>query len=1070
MEKKFGKKILPLLVIFSLAFSFVPTVQKASAINTDLKVFYEQITGMLENNSDSSILKTLSQDVPSRLFVISDEVITLDFGASEKAGYKDIHLFEYKSEAAMEAAFESFTKLGYEVERDERIETLAYGAYQPDEWGNLNVESTPYATYVDAQASKSTVKVAIVDTGIYAEHPWFEGRIVNTGTHPSDRTDTDGHGSHVAGIVANNTPSTVKILPIDVFGDDNESNLTDLVAGVARAISQDADVINISVSGNNKLALKSLYGTAISQGTIVVRASGNSLEQYRDVAGKGKSDGILAVGALAQDTKKMAGAYSNYGQMIDIWAPGSLVKSANNVASPEVVTSSGTSMAAPFVAAAAATICSDEHALTNAQVEKALIKASVKQDIDDPEVSLSNCLNMNNIIAISESGWTELGNVVATELRYPQTFSATSGTGTQTNPYIISTAAQLVALSADIQHGHQELSLRSYKLANNINLSGYENVQVKILEDSTFVSEEFKKIATGWRPIGTYATPFSGTFDGDGYEIENMPLKVNYNLAHFTAGENKAVTYFMPGLFGHVAGTVKNLTLSNAKILCESSVPNSGNRDLPTVGSIASYVENGTIENCSVRGGGITSKEIVGGLVGSAGTGALIYNCYSDIEIVPDNAYGAFALVGDLFNADSTTTITSCVSNSAISGTAEHAGILPEKTSSDNNFVVTSVYYNAELDTANDLNEDSEGDTYNAAKLDSDTMKLISSFPGLNFSTKWLMLKGELFLRSENFRKLFEISDISPVIATGSAITPAITVKYKDELLTAGTDYSLSYSNNTAVGTATIVITGIANFSGLVLNKNFVIKSANGDDEGGGGGDPSPSASIKPSPSASPSASPSISPSPSVGKVTSFTDIANHWAKNAILKMAEKGVVNGYNGDFRPDNTITRAEVIKILAVLSAEKMPAYKNEFSDVKASDWFATYVAWGSKNGIISGYEDGDFRSTMIVSKQEMAIFVSRYVAYKKIKLTQGSGFTFSDENAIASWASPYVKNMQGYGIVTGDDWNNFNPLKNITRAEAVTMVWRLSEKTSAIKSSTVIRIAVTDFINETLKLQQ
>ena len=102
-------------------------------------------------------------------------------------------------------------------------------------------------------------------------------------------------------------------------------------------------------------------------------------------------------------------------------------------------------------------------------------------------------------------------------------------------------------------------------------------------------------------------------------------------------------------------------------------------------------------------------------------------------------------------------------------------------------------------------------------------------------------------------------------------------------------------------------------------------------------------------------------PSAGTAAVT-FSDVQGHLAENYIYQTAGVGLIHGYpDGTFRPDQTITRAEFVTILAQESGETItdPAGTAEFSDVKANHWARKYILWGRKNNVLSGYEDNSFR---------------------------------------------------------------------------------------------------------------
>lgn len=185
-------------------------------------------------------------------------------------------------------------------------------------------------------------------------------------------------------------------------------------------------------------------------------------------------------------------------------------------------------------------------------------------------------------------------------------------------------------------------------------------------------------------------------------------------------------------------------------------------------------------------------------------------------------------------------------------------------------------------------------------------------------------------------------------------------------------------------------------------------------------------------------------PSAGTAAVT-FSDTQGHWAENYIYQTAGVGLIHGYpDGTFRPDQTITRAEFITILAQESGETItdPAGTAEFSDVKADHWARKYILWGRKNNVLSGYEDNSFRPDQKISRQEMALVLYRYITeYHRLTIQNIQQETvFTDENLIGAWAIDAVKAMQRSSVINGRGDGTFDPLSGATRAETTVMLGR------------------------------
>jgi len=173
-------------------------------------------------------------------------------------------------------------------------------------------------------------------------------------------------------------------------------------------------------------------------------------------------------------------------------------------------------------------------------------------------------------------------------------------------------------------------------------------------------------------------------------------------------------------------------------------------------------------------------------------------------------------------------------------------------------------------------------------------------------------------------------------------------------------------------------------------------------------------------------------------KENKFSDIKNHWAEEEILKMAEKGIVNGKTEtEFYPDNNITRAEFATILK--RAFNLSGDENEFSDCNKNDWFYDSVSAVYSNGYMKG-SDGKFRPNDLITRQEMAVVLAE-IARRKEMTANEVGVDFADEVQIAEWAKEDVLYVSALGILKGMENGNFAPKNNATRAQVVVVLSRL-----------------------------
>ena len=255
-------------------------------------------------------------------------------------------------------------------------------------WGVDYIETALLADRV-AEGEDREIVVAVVDTGCDIDHPLLEDRLIDGWDFAEDDDDPDddvkGHGTHVAGIIVSSTKTTegddlnVKIMPVRVFDDSGYASVFMISDGINYAAEHGADVINLSLGGNLDIgALRYLNGAvanAIRSGCIVCISSGND---YDDVSAYCPANmviqGAIVVGALS-DNKGNIADYSNFGDTVDVAAPGSDINSS--YIDGDYITWSGTSMAAPFVSAAAAMIKSLYPKITAGGVEQLLKESAI---------------------------------------------------------------------------------------------------------------------------------------------------------------------------------------------------------------------------------------------------------------------------------------------------------------------------------------------------------------------------------------------------------------------------------------------------------------------------------------------------------------------------------------------------------------------------------------------------------------------------------------------------------------------------------------------------------------------
>lgn len=206
-----------------------------------------------------------------------------------------------------------------------------------------------------------------------------------------------------------------------------------------------------------------------------------------------------------------------------------------------------------------------------------------------------------------------------------------------------------------------------------------------------------------------------------------------------------------------------------------------------------------------------------------------------------------------------------------------------------------------------------------------------------------------------------------------------------------------------------------------------------------GGGNKGSSATPTPTPTETPitTVEPTNSPKPNDGNQTpNPTEMPITKHEPYISGYEENGVVQ-----FRPDNTITRAEVAKILTVLDGDFdiNKTYANKFSDVHDGTWYQNYINFAVEKNYISGDENGLCRPEDMISRAEFASIIARYINIEPL-----DGEDKFTDIARLDWCKKYINALAEKGIVTGYENDEFLPDNKLTRSEAVAIINRITDR--------------------------
>lgn len=267
------------------------------------------------------------------------------------------------------------------IEKDVLVQTSA----QIQGWANQSI-NVPLA-WGTGYTGKG-VKVAVIDSGI-SPH---EDLVIAGGKSFVDYTtsyyDDNGHGTHVAGIIAardngfgiNGVASEAELYAIKSFNQNGTTYLSNIIAGIDWAISNDMDIINLSLGAQvGTVAFQNMVDKAYNEGILLVAAAGNDGTGLGDTVDfPARYSSVIGVGAI--DQQNSHATFSSTGPSIEVVAPG--VSILSTFSNGSYASLDGTSMATPFVAGYLALLKQAYPTLTNIQLRSILIENTI--DLGEP--------------------------------------------------------------------------------------------------------------------------------------------------------------------------------------------------------------------------------------------------------------------------------------------------------------------------------------------------------------------------------------------------------------------------------------------------------------------------------------------------------------------------------------------------------------------------------------------------------------------------------------------------------------------------------------------------------------
>jgi len=216
--------------------------------------------------------------------------------------------------------------------------------------------------------------------------------------------------------------------------------------------------------------------------------------------------------------------------------------------------------------------------------------------------------------------------------------------------------------------------------------------------------------------------------------------------------------------------------------------------------------------------------------------------------------------------------------------------------------------------------------------------------------------------------------------------------------------------------------------------------SGNGGGGGGGAGGGGSTATKLPSVSIEEGYYADEQKTPLVSESKGFKDVTeNDWYYDAVYELYDRGIISGKDKNtFAPDASITREEIVKMLAVMQQLTLDDAGAVFADVKSGDWFCAYVNAAAKAGIVNGIGEGLFGAGQNVTRQDIAVMLYNIAVKNGTEAAEETEEVFVDAESISDYAKTAVRTLNGLNVINGYDDGSFKPQNFVTRAEAAKLI--------------------------------
>lgn len=399
--KKRLSVLLSIIIVLSICAPLTSVMAEEARKRSVLKTGKE--IAALCNEYDNYSNSNDGDKIDNRLMVKTNDNID-EYGAIDYVKGIGYYFLQYETKEKADFAKKKYKALNYTVNNDSVVKLCdtkltmpSQYSNWPEEWAYEETDATATIDYYKSRI-KPTINIAVIDSGVNYNHELLKYRVVRTKMdfstdNTGDEMDKSGHGTNVAGAIAKSTPSNVKLL---IFNKNLKGTSSEAVAALSyiKQLKNKPDIINCSFETGS---LGTVINELVDMGVTVVAGAGNDgKEVYKQPA---IFDSVITVAAT--DYYGEPCSFTNYGDKIDVSAPGEYVYTADISSNTAYKYVNGTSFSTPITAAACAYVLMEHSKYTPEQVKQEIKKIAIpfkKSDCYNDRYG-AGIVNFSNIIS-----------------------------------------------------------------------------------------------------------------------------------------------------------------------------------------------------------------------------------------------------------------------------------------------------------------------------------------------------------------------------------------------------------------------------------------------------------------------------------------------------------------------------------------------------------------------------------------------------------------------------------------------------------------------------------------------